>query len=119
MVFRYLVQDKSGYFDVSGCLSVIAVLLMLTIAEVSVIVTYMQLNAENHRWWWCSFFCGASSGAWTFAYCVWYFFVKAKIHGVASTLLFFSYSFLSCAVYGLLTGTVGCLAAYAFVRHLY
>ena len=33
--------------------------------------------------------------------------------------LFFSYSFLACLVYGLLTGTVGFLTAYAFVRRIF
>ena len=44
---------------------------------------------------------------------------KLHITGFVSTLLFFSYSFLACAVYGLLTGTVGFLAAYTFVRRVY
>ena len=34
-------------------------------------------------------------------------------------MLFFSYSLLACGVYGLLTGTVGFLIAYAFVRRIY
>lgn len=34
-------------------------------------------------------------------------------------MLFFAYSFLACLVYGLLTGTIGFLAAYAFVRRIY
>lgn len=44
---------------------------------------------------------------------------KLHVTGFVSSLLFFSYSFLACAVYGLLTGTVGFLAAYAFVRRVY
>lgn len=34
-------------------------------------------------------------------------------------MLFFSYSFLASVVYGLLTGTIGFLTAYAFVRRIY
>lgn len=44
---------------------------------------------------------------------------KLHITGFVSTLLFFSYSFLACTVYGLLVGTVGFLAAYMFVRRVY
>lgn len=44
---------------------------------------------------------------------------KLHVTGFVSTLLFFSYSLLACAVYFLLTGTVGFLAAYAFVRRVY
>jgi transmembrane 9 superfamily protein 2/4 len=52
-------------------------------------------------------------------YCVWYYFIKLHITGFVSGMLFFAYSFLACAVYGLLTGTIGFLAAYAFVRRIY
>ena len=45
--------------------------------------------------------------------------MNLHITGFVSSLLFFSYSFLACAVYGLLTGTFGFLAAYAFVRRIY
>lgn len=55
---------------------------------------------------------GGSSAFWIFAYCIWYYMFKLHITGFVSTLLFFSYSFLACAVYGLLTGTVGFIAAY-------
>jgi transmembrane 9 superfamily protein 2/4 len=54
-----------------------------------------------------------------FAYCIWYYFFHLHITGFVSSLLFFSYSFLACAVYGLLTGTVGFLTAYAFIRRIY
>lgn len=62
---------------------------------------------------------GGSSAFWVFGYCIWYYAYKLHITGFVSGLLFFSYSFLACAVYGLLTGTVGFLAAYAFVRRVY
>ncbi|KAI5305009.1 hypothetical protein KEM56_005503 [Ascosphaera pollenicola] len=89
VVFRCLVQDKSGYYDVFGYLSFIATILMFTIAGVTIITTYVQLNAEDHRWWWRSFYTGASSAAWIFTYCIWYYIYRAKIHGsVASEGLF-------------------------------
>jgi transmembrane 9 superfamily protein 2/4 len=62
---------------------------------------------------------GGGSAAWVFVYCIWYYFTKLHIEGFVSGLLFFSYSFMACVVYGLLTGTVGFLTAYAFVRRIY
>lgn len=76
-------------------------------------------SLQNYHWWWQSFLTGSSSAFWIFAYCIWYYTFKLHITGFVSGLLFFSYSFLACAVYGLLTGTVGFLAAYAFVRRVY
>ncbi|PGH17229.1 hypothetical protein AJ80_04871 [Polytolypa hystricis UAMH7299] len=118
-VFRNLLQDKSGHYYVFGYLSVISVVLLITISEMTIITTYSQLCAENHHWWWQSFLTGGSSAFWIFMYCIWYYFMKLNVHGFMSSLLFFSYSFLGCAVYGLLTGTVGFLTAYAFIRRIY
>ncbi|KAJ5941867.1 hypothetical protein N7516_002035 [Penicillium verrucosum] len=118
-LFKNLWQDKSGYYYVFGFLSVVSTVLIVTVVEVTVIATYSQLCSENYHWWWQSFLTGGSSAFWIFAYCVWYYLFKLHITGFVSSLLFFSYSFLACAVYGLLTGTVGFLAAYAFVRRVY
>ncbi|MCJ1301291.1 hypothetical protein MMC08_004090 [Hypocenomyce scalaris] len=118
-VFRSLWQDKSGYYYVFGFLSVVSVVLMVTIVETTIVATYIQLCVENHHWWWQSFFVGGGGAFWIFVYCVWYYHTKLHIQGFISGMLFFSYSFLACVVYGLLTGTVGFLTAYAFVRRIY
>ncbi|KAI1409654.1 Nonaspanin [Hypoxylon sp. FL1857] len=118
-VFQSLWQDKSGYYYVFGFLAVVSVILILTIAEVTVVTIYVQLCSENYHWWWQSFFIGGGSAVWVFLYCIWYYFANLHISGFVSSLLFFVYSFMACCVYGLLTGTVGFLTAYAFVRRIY
>ncbi|MCJ1378908.1 hypothetical protein MMC17_002007 [Xylographa soralifera] len=118
-VFRSLWQDKSDYYYVFGFLTVVSMVLIVTIVEVTIVATYVQLCAENYHWWWQSFFIGGGSAIWVFLYCAWYYFMKLNISGFISGMLFFSYSLLACGVYGLLTGTVGFLAAYAFVRRIY
>jgi transmembrane 9 superfamily member 2/4 len=118
-VFRSLWQDKSGYYYVFGFLTVVSLVHIVTVVEVTIVATYVQLCAENYHWWWQSFFVGGASSVWIFLYCAWYYAVKLNIQGFISGVLFFSYSLLACAVYGLLTGTVGFLTAYAFVRRIY
>jgi transmembrane 9 superfamily protein 2/4 len=118
-VFQSLWQDKSGYYYVFGFLSVVSVILILTIAEVTIVTIYIKLCSEDYNWWWHSFAVGGGSSIWVWCYCVWYYFTKLHIQGFVSGLLFFSYSFMACVVYGLLTGTVGFLTAYAFVRRIY
>jgi transmembrane 9 superfamily protein 2/4 len=118
-VFQSVWQDKSGYYYVFGFLAVVSTILVLTVAEVTVVTIYVQLCSENYHWWWQSFLVGGGSAVWVFMYCVWYYFVKLHITGFVSSMLFFSYSFMACCVYGLLTGTVGFLTAYAFVRRIY
>lgn len=118
-LFKNLWQDKSGYYYVFGFLTVVCAILIVTVSEVTIIATYSQLCAENYHWWWQSFITGGSSAFWIFAYSIWYYFFKLHVTGFVSSLFFFCYSFLACAVYGLLTGTVGFLASYAFVRRIY
>lgn len=118
-VFQSVWQDKSGYYYVFGFLSVVSLILIVTVAETTVVTVYIQLCSENYEWWWQSFLVGGSSSVWIFMYCIWYYFAKLHITGFLSSMLFFTYSFLACLVYGLLTGTVGFLSAYAFVRRIY
>ncbi len=118
-VFQSLWQDKSGYYYVFGFLAVVSTILVLTIAEVTVVTIYIQLCSENYNWWWQSFMVGGGSAIWVFLYCIWYYFAKLHITGFVSSLLFFSHSFMACCVYALLTGTVGFLSTYAFVRRIY
>ncbi|KAF7191062.1 Transmembrane 9 superfamily member 7 [Pseudocercospora fuligena] len=118
-VFRSLWQDKSGYYYVFGFLAVVSTILILAVMETTIIAVYVQLCSENYHWWWQSFFVGGSSSIWIFLYCVYYYANHLHITGLVSTMLFFSYSFLACLVYGLLTGTIGFLTAYAFVRRIY
>ena len=39
------------------------IILLIVTAFICVAMTYFQLAAEDHRWWWRSFFCGGSTGA--------------------------------------------------------
>lgn len=118
-VFRSLWQDKSGYYYVFGFLAVVSTILILAVMETTIIAVYIQLCSENYHWWWQSFFLGGSSSIWIFIYCVYYYANHLHITGLGSTILFFAYNFLACLVYGLLTGTIGFLTAYAFVRRIY
>jgi transmembrane 9 superfamily protein 2/4 len=45
-VFKSLVQDKSGYYYVFGYFSIVCTILIVTVAEVTIISTYSQLCAE-------------------------------------------------------------------------
>lgn len=118
-VFQSLWQNKSGFYYMFGFLGVVSLILVITIAEVTVVTIYIQLCSENYHWWWQSFFVGGSSAIWVFAYSVWYYLFKLHISGFVSSLLFFAYTFIACCVYGLLTGTIGFLSAYAFMRRIY
>ncbi|KAL9632682.1 MAG: hypothetical protein Q9164_005166 [Protoblastenia rupestris] len=118
-VFRSIWQDKSGYYYVFGFLSVVSFVNIVTVIEVTIVATYIQLCAENYHWWWQSIFTGAGSAVWIYMYCVWFYWTKLHISGFVSGLLFFCYCGMACAVYGMLMGTVGFMTAYTFVRRIY
>ena len=42
------------------------VLYVVIVAEVAAVQTYIQLCREDYRWWWRSFYVGASSGIYLF-----------------------------------------------------
>ncbi|KAM6482340.1 Endomembrane protein 70-domain-containing protein [Trichoderma sp. SZMC 28011] len=97
-VFQSIWQDKSGYYYVFGFLAVVSAILVVTIAEVTIVTIYAQLCAENYHWWWQSFFVGGASAFWVFLYSLWYYFFKLHISGFVSSMLFFAYSFMACCV---------------------
>ncbi|KAF2483563.1 endomembrane protein 70 [Neohortaea acidophila] len=118
-VFHSLWSQKTGYYYIFGYLAVVSTILLLAVMETTIIAVYIQLCSENYHWWWQSFFLGAASAAWIFAYSVYYYVHALHLTGFVSNLLFFAYTLLACSIYGLLMGTVGFLTAYAFVRRIY
>ena len=118
-IFRSIWQDKSGFYYVFGFLSVVSLVHILTVVEVTIVAMYIFLCSENWGWWWQSFLVGASPSVWVFLYCTWFYMTKLDLQGFTSGFLFFAYSMLACGMYGLLTGTVGFLTAYAFVKRIY
>ena len=118
-VVKSLWVDKTTYYYAFGFMGTVSAILMITVVEVTLVATYFLLRSENYHWWWHSFAIGGSSSIWVYAYLAYSYFTKLHISGFVSSMLFFAYGFLACAVYALLTGTVGFLAAYAFVRRIY
>ncbi|KAL0381156.1 UNVERIFIED_CONTAM: Transmembrane 9 superfamily member 2 [Sesamum angustifolium] len=89
------------------------------LAFITVALTYFQLVAEDHEWWWRSFLCGGSTGIFIYSYCLYYYYARSDMSGFMQTSFFFGY--MACICYGffLMLGTVGFRAALLFVRHIY
>ncbi|XP_015169592.1 transmembrane 9 superfamily member 4-like [Solanum tuberosum] len=106
-------------YTVYGILFVVFILLLITTALVSIAMTYIQLAAEDHEWWWRSFLCGGSTGLYVFGYSIYYYFLRSDMNGFMQTSFFFGY--MACVSYGvfLMLGTVGFHACLLFVRLLY
>ncbi len=106
------------YYVYGFMLLVLLILLVVTMC-VTVVGTYLLLNAENYLWQWPAFGMAASTGGYVFAYSVHYFVFKTHMTGLLQTAFYFGYTAMFCVGLGLMTGSVGYAGAAAFVRTIY
>lgn len=107
-------------YYIFGVLSVVYVILVVTCAEIAIVITYFTLCGEDYRWWWKAFNSPAFAGAYVFAYSAYYYLTRLDISGgVIPTAMYFSYMGLASIGFGLACGAVGFVASYAFVRAIY
>ncbi|KAG9457487.1 hypothetical protein H6P81_001995 [Aristolochia fimbriata] len=107
-------------YYVFGFLLIVMVLLVVVSAEVSIVLTYMHLCAEDWQWWWKSFFSSGSVALYIFLYSITYLiFDLRSLTGPLSVALYLGYSFLMAFAVMLAAGTVGFLASFCFVHYLF
>lgn len=107
-------------YYIFGILFLVYVILVLTCAEITIVLCYFQLCGEDYRWWWKAFNSPAFAGAYVFAYSAYYYLTRLDISGgVIPTAMYFSYMGLASIGFGLACGAVGFVASYAFVRAIY
>uniref|UniRef100_A0A0K0D5W3 Transmembrane 9 superfamily member n=1 Tax=Angiostrongylus cantonensis TaxID=6313 RepID=A0A0K0D5W3_ANGCA len=102
-----------------GFLFLVFLILIITCSEVTILLAYFHLCAEDYHWWWRSFFTSGFTAVYLFAYCVRFFTSKLSITGVVSTILYFSYTAIFVFMFFLMTGTIGFLATYYFMHKIY
>jgi len=100
-------------------LFLVMIILILTSAEISIVLCYFQLCAEDHRWWWKSVCWAGSCSGYMFLYSVWYYMQDLDMDGIVPTLLYFGYSGLISFCFALITGTVGFFSCYWFISKIY
>jgi len=107
------------FYYMFGFLLLVYVILIITSAEITIVMAYFQLCAEDWHWWWRSFFTAGSSGLYLFLYSGLYFFTKLHITPFISGLLYFGYMFIVSMMFCVLTGTLGFCATFYFIRTIY
>jgi transmembrane 9 superfamily protein 2/4 len=107
------------FYYIFGFLGLVFLILCITCAEISVMLCYFQLVAENHRWWWRAFGTSASSALYLFGYGCHYFSTKLEVTNKISAAMFFGYLFISSALFFAMTGAVGFAACFWLVRTIY
>eukprot|EP01035_Chromulina_nebulosa_P020450 gene20450-26535_t len=104
---------------VFGFLFVVFLILIITCAEITMVMCYFQLCNEDYRWWWKSFLSAGSSGGYLFLYSIWYLISKLQIRGFLSLSLYFAYMSMVSITFFILTGSIGFFSCLWFVRKIY
>merc|ERR1711935_576730 len=107
------------FYYLFGFLTLVLAILTVTCAEISIALTYFQLTSEDYRWWWRSFFASATSAMYVFLYSVLYFNSRLQIDKTIPTILYFGYMGIISIMFGLITGAIGTIASFIFVKAIY
>ncbi|KAL6534806.1 Transmembrane 9 superfamily member 8 [Orobanche gracilis] len=107
------------FYYIFGFLSLVFIILIVTCAEISVVLCYFQLCSEDYLWWWRSYLTSGSSALYLFLYAVFYFFTKLNITKPVSGILYFGYMLIGSYAFFVLTGTIGFYACFWFTRLIY
>jgi transmembrane 9 superfamily protein 2/4 len=106
-------------YYIMGFLMAVLIILVVTIAQVSMVQCYLQLCCEDHRWWWKSFLNAATTGLYLFGYSLWFLGTKMDLVGVLPVVVYLTYMSMISLSVGLLCGTVGYLSCFWFTKKIY
>lgn len=107
------------YYYLFGFLLLVFVLLIVTCAEIAVVLTYFQLCSEDYRWWWRSMCTPGSSGLYLFLYSIYYLQTRLYIDSGIPTLLYLGYMWLISVTFAMCTGVIGYHATFWFNHKIY
>ncbi|XP_028807134.1 transmembrane 9 superfamily member 8 [Neltuma alba] len=107
------------FYYIFGFLFLVFIILLVTCAEITVVLCYFQLCSEDYLWWWRSYLTSGSSALYLFLYATFYFFTKLEITKMVSAILYFGYMLIASYAFFVLTGTIGFYACFWFTRLIY
>ncbi|KAH6779379.1 Endomembrane protein 70 protein family [Perilla frutescens var. hirtella] len=107
------------FYYIFGFLFLVLLILIVTCAEITVVLCYFQLCSEDYLWWWRSYLTAGSSALYLFLYAAFYFFTRLNITKPVSGVLYFGYMLIGSYAFFVLTGTIGFYACFWFTRLIY
>lgn len=119
-IFNSVWLEKTTFYYMYGFLLLTSIMLIVIIAESTIIATYLSIAVYNNpKWHWLCFNVGSSIGWYILGYSLYYFTYYLKIRDFVSILLYFSYMTLSCGLIGVGCGSVGVLTGLLFIKKIY
>mmetsp|Transcript_15345 Transcript_15345/g.36230 ORF Transcript_15345/g.36230 Transcript_15345/m.36230 type:complete len:665 (+) Transcript_15345:75-2069(+) len=110
------------FYYMFGFLFLVFAILVITVAEVAVVLCYLQLCSEDYRWWWRSWLTGCSMSVYLWVYSLYYYTRHvhlAGLGGLLSCIIFAGYTLIVVMAVGVLCGFVSFMACYFFNRLIY
>ncbi|KAH7288215.1 hypothetical protein KP509_31G017400 [Ceratopteris richardii] len=107
------------FYYIFGFLFIVFLILIVTCAEITIVLCYFQLCSEDYHWWWRSYLTAGASAIYLLLYAAFYFFTKLDITKLVSGLLYFGYMAIISYCFFVLTGTIGFYACFWFVRKIH
>lgn len=106
-------------FYIFGFLVLVLIVLVVTCAEISILLCYIHLCNEDYNWWWRAFFSSGSCAIYMVLYAIWYNMTELQLDGAIPILIYFGYmSLLSFSLF-LVTGTIGFYSCLWFNKTIY
>lgn len=106
------------YYYVFGFLFLTFFILLVTVAEITILFNYFQLCGEDYHWWWRSFMNGGAAAIYVYAYSFQYF-KQLQTNSFATYVLYFGYMGLLSFGLFLVCGTVGLFSCLWFNKKIY
>ncbi|XP_004501387.1 transmembrane 9 superfamily member 9 [Cicer arietinum] len=107
------------FYYIFGFLFLVFIILVVTCAEITIVLCYFQLCSEDYLWWWRSYLTSGSSALYLFLYATFYFFTKLEITKLVSAIFYFGYMLIASYAFFVVTGTIGFYACFWFTRLIY
>ncbi|KAF2364066.1 Nonaspanin (TM9SF) [Trinorchestia longiramus] len=110
---------ENQYYYLFGFLFLVFLILVISCAQISIVMVYFQLCGEDYHWWWRSLVTSGGSAFYIALYSVFYLVTKLEITEFVPLLLYFSYTSIMVVSVWIFTGTIGFYSAYWFIRKIY
>jgi transmembrane 9 superfamily protein 2/4 len=106
-------------YYIFGFLFLVMIVLVVTCAEIAILLCYFQLCNEDYHWWWRSFLATGSCAGYMLLYAVWYNLTELDMIGAVPNILYFGYMSIISITFFLITGTIGYYSCFWFNLQIY
>ena len=79
LFFIFTAIWENQYYYLFGFLFLVFAILIIACSQISIVMVYFQLCAEDYHWWWRSFFVSGGSAFYVFLYSAFYFYTKVSL----------------------------------------